>query len=162
IIDRIEPMARRFEGWVPWRTLAQAELERIRGNFVSACTLYEKYVGADVSTFGKLRSWWPMAASGYVETLVELGRYEEARAFGLAGMEFCREQDIRVLSHGIARAAALAEAKLDEYAGAAERLERVIAEQRHLGVTGLQVGASCEARARIAIWAGDGPALKEF
>jgi hypothetical protein len=162
IIDRMDPRARRFEGWVPWSTLAQAELERIRGNLVSAAALYEKYVGSEVSCFGKVQSWWPMAASGYIETLVELGRHDEARAFGVAGIEFCKERDIRVLSHGISRALSLAEAKLGDHAGAAERLERVIVEQRRLGITGLQLGASYEARARVAIWAGDRDALQEF
>lgn len=162
IIDRMDPLARRFEGWVPWRTVAQAELERIRGNLASARSLYETYLGNDAATFGKAESWWPMAASGYVETLIELGRYDDARVFGLAGVEFCKEQDIRVLSHGISRALALAEARLGDYAGAAARLEGVIAEQRRLGVAGLQLGASYEARARVAIWAGDRQALQEF
>jgi serine/threonine protein kinase len=162
IIDRMHPLASRFDGWVPWKTLANAELERIRGNPTSARALYEECLGSDLASFGKQESWWPMAASGFIETLVELGHHDDARAFGLAGVEFCKERDIRVLSHGISRALSLAEAKLGDYAGAAQRLERVIDEQRALGITGLQLGASYEARARVAIWAGDRQALQEF
>jgi len=162
IIDRIEPLARKFEGWAPWKMLAQAELERIRGNLVAARGLYEKCVGTDVSSFGRVQAWWPTAASGYVETLVELGHYDEARAFGLAGIDFCKERDIRVPSHGISRALAIAEARLGDYRAAAERLEAVIAEQQQHAITGLQLGASYEARARIAIWAGDREALAQF
>jgi hypothetical protein len=162
ILDRIEPLAARFAGWVPWKTLAEAELQRLRGDFALARSIYERALGRDAASFGKQEPWWPMAASGYVETLVELGDFEQARAMGLAGVRFCELRDIVVQSHGISRALALAEAKLGDYDAAARRLEQVISDQRRRGVTGLQLGATYEARARIAIWASDAQGFEAF
>ena len=162
ILDRIEPLAARFPGWVPWKTLAEAELQRLRGNFALARSLYERELGRDAESFGKQEPWWPVAASGYVETLVELGEFELGRAMGLAGIRFCKARDIEVPSYGIARALALAEAKLGDHDAAARRLEHVIGEQRRRGVTGLQLGATCEARARIAIWTADAESFAVF
>jgi tetratricopeptide (TPR) repeat protein len=134
----------------------------LRGDFALARSLYERELGRDAASFGKQEAWWPMAASGYVETLVELGDFEQARAVGLASLRFCEARGIGVLSYGISRALALAEAKLGDYGAAAKRLEQVISDQRRRGVTGLQIGATCEARARIAIWASDAPAIEVF
>jgi len=47
----------------------------------------------------------------------------------------------------------LGEAKLGDRAAASERLERLIEKQTALGIKGLSIGLSTEARARIAIWA---------
>src|SRR5262249_49697738 len=43
-----------------------------------------------------------------------------------------------------------------------EAIERVIEEQVEYGITGLNLGASYEARARVAIWAGDELAVNEY
>ena len=50
----------------------------------------------------------------------------------------------------------------DDFEAAVALMDQVIATQRQLGVTGLMLGASYEARARIAIWARDEPKLSEF
>jgi hypothetical protein len=97
-----------------------------------------------------------------IETLVALGEFEAARDVGLDAVRTCRAREIELASHPISRALALAEAKLGDYGGAVARLDRVIEEQRSQGVTGLQLGSSYEARARIAIWASDGPSIDEF
>jgi hypothetical protein len=56
----------------------------------------------------------------------------------------------------------LAESKLGDHQLAIERLQTVIDEQLALGVSGLQLGASYEARTRIAIWAGDRAAIDRY
>jgi hypothetical protein len=59
----------------------------------------------------------------------------------------------------IERNLALAEAKLGEHQAAAERLESVAERQLEIGVAGLHLGATYEARTRVAIWAGDAAAV---
>src|SRR5262249_6201199 len=60
------------------------------------------------------------------------------------------------------RALALAEGKSGDYDAAADRLDAVIDAKRELGVTGLGIGTMYEARARIAIWAGDDAGLEKY
>jgi hypothetical protein len=57
---------------------------------------------------------------------------------------------------------AVAEARLGHYDQAVRRLDAIIAEQTAFGVTGLLLGASFEARARIAIWMGDEAAVQLY
>jgi hypothetical protein len=94
--------------------------------------------------------------------LIALGAPEQARAVGERGVRSCQELDIGVAAHEIGRALALAEAKLGDGKRAAERLEAIIAEQLELGVSGLNLGASYEARARIAVWAGEEPTVDRY
>jgi hypothetical protein len=100
--------------------------------------------------------------AGYLETLVSLGRHAEARTCGEEALARCRTLGIGFMSHGISRALALAEARRNDYAKAVARLDGLIADQKNLGVTGLNLGASYEARARIAIGADDEPSLEQY
>lgn len=105
---------------------------------------------------------WPATVAAYIEVLIELDRYEDAKAVGERALVTCRELEIEVGAYDIARALSLALGKRLDYAGAAMRLEAVIEGQRRLGVTGLNLGASYEARARVAIWAGDSAAVEFY
>jgi Protein kinase domain/AAA ATPase domain len=170
IIDRWESLASRFSGWAPWLHLAHAIHHRIRGENVAARVQYERCLSA--ADAGKNQNhwltrmprgaYWPMSVAGYLEVLVALGEAQQASLIGRELLRICEERDIRVLSHGMARSVALAEAKLGEYAAAAERIEHVIAEQTQYGVSGVHLGASYEARTRIAIWAADYEAIEKF
>ena len=84
-----------------------------------------------------------------------LGRHEEARAHSATALDTCRDLGIDFLSHDLTRVLALAEAKLGRYDEATARLEAVIAAKTARGVTALELGAMHEARARVAIEAGD-------
>jgi hypothetical protein len=103
-----------------------------------------------------------LAAAARAEALIELGRAPEAKEGAERALALCAECKITVLSHAIVRALAVAEAKVGDYAGGSTRLEGLIREQTALGVTGLHLGATYEARARIAIWARDTPAIEQF
>jgi hypothetical protein len=61
----------------------------------------------------------------------------------------------------VIRVLALAEGRLGDPHGA-ERLDALIARQNALGVSGLRMGLSYEARARIAIWSGDAAAFEHY
>jgi len=165
VIDRIEPLAAKFAGWIPYRHVALGRFERIRGNFETARREFETALerstpdGADPA---RAIPAFPPASAGLVETLTALGAHAEALEFGERALATCREHGIGVSAHELARATALADAKLGNFDRAVSRLDRVIADQRDLGVTGLNLGASYEARARVAIWSGDAAAVEKY
>jgi hypothetical protein len=103
----------------------------------------------------------PLTAALYVEVLIALEAYTEAKDFAQRALGECARADMRSIDD-LERGLALAEAKLGDTAGAVARLDAVIERQRLQGVLGLLLGANYEARARIAIWAGDHAALEEY
>ncbi len=162
---RIQALADQYPGWRPYAELAEGQFQQLRGNLDAACAAFERCIALTApDPDGKPRQIvvWPPAVAAYVETLVGLGRHEEAKTCGEQALAACQTLGIGVLSHDISRTLALAEAKVGDYARAVTRLEALIAEQQRLGVAGLILGASYEARARIAIWAGDEPALTKY
>jgi tetratricopeptide (TPR) repeat protein len=165
VIARIEPLARRSPAWKAYEELAQAQFQQLRGDLEAALTGFERCISmAAPDPAGKPRplyAWLP-ATAGWVETLVALGRTAEARAAGDAVLAACRTLGIGLASHSVSRALALAEAKLGDYAQAGARLEAVIEQQERLGTEGVNLGATYEARARIAIWQGDETAFQKY
>jgi hypothetical protein len=83
--------------------------------------------------------------------LLELGCTAEARSRGEHALERCRELEITACARPIECELALAEARSGDGPLAIERIERVIADQCARGVSGLQLAATYETRARIAI-----------
>jgi tetratricopeptide (TPR) repeat protein len=165
VLARIEPLARRSRAWKAYEELAQAQFQQLRGDPEAARAGFERSVALSAPDPGgkprPLFAWLP-ATAGLIETLVALGRYEEARASGEAVLAACRTLGIGLASFEVSRALALAEAKLNDYAQATARLEAVIDQQKQLGTEGVHLGASYEARARIAIWQGDEGAFQKY
>jgi len=158
VMARIEPLAAESEGWRAYAELAMSQFQQLRGDLEAALAAFARCIAMtsrDAAKEQRPLVAWPAAVAGYLETLVSLGRFDEARPFGEAALDRCKTLGIGFASHGITRALALAETKLDCYPAAAARLEILIAEQKELGVTGPNLGASYEARARIAIWSRD-------
>jgi hypothetical protein len=165
VIDRIEALARRSPGWIPYRQIAEGHFQRICGNLEAARAAYECALALttpDPEDPFRSVTAFPTCAAGYVETLGALGHHQQARDAGERALAASSKAGIGVQAHALARALALAEAKLGDCAGACERLERVMNEQLELGVTGLLLGATYEARARIALWAGDDASVEHF
>jgi hypothetical protein len=165
VIDRIESMAARLPGWAAPRALAEGRFQHIRGNFEAARRAFERCLDMtrpDAADKSRLTSIWPAAIAGYLETLIALGRYQDARVTGERALARCNELEMHLLGQEIARALAMAEAKLGDYAGAAARLEEIAQAQTRLGASGLPLGATYEARARIAIWARDQAAVEQY
>jgi hypothetical protein len=165
IIDRVEALAARYPGWRGFRLLAEGEFQRLRGDLESARHAFERSIAESAphpDHPNRQNTTWPAAVAGYVEVLLAEGRAKQARAYGENALRTCGELGIGVSAYAIARAVALADAKLGDHANAAARIEGMIAEQIALGVKGLPLGASYEARARIAISAGDEQALHAY
>jgi hypothetical protein len=165
IMDRIEPLAAEAPGWAPYRHLAEGLFQRARGDFALAREAFERCL--ELSTPDPDDPYrpipaYPPAIAGYIETLIALGLPDRARAAGERAVRLCAELGIGVSAHEVGRALALAEARTGDGAKAAQRLETIIAEQLEIGISGLNLGASYEARARIAIWGSDEPAVDQY
>ena len=162
---RILALAHTYPGWRPYAELAEGQFQQLRGNLDAACAAFERCIAmTSPDPDGGQRpivAWLP-AVAGYLETLVGLGRHEDAKRCGEQALATCETLRIGAMSHEVSRALALAEGKLGDYAQAVARLDALIAAQRQIGASGLILGASYEARARIAIWAGDEAALAEY
>jgi tetratricopeptide (TPR) repeat protein len=163
--DRIEVHAAHHAGWLPYRELAEALFQRQRGDLEAACAAFERCLTLtqpDPSDEERGLLAWPTAIASYVETLIALGRADEARTHARRALEICGERGIELAAHDIVRALALAEARAGEHAAAIARIDRLLAAQTALGIAGLHLGASYEVRARIAIWANDRDAFLQY
>jgi hypothetical protein len=165
IMERIEVLAAGAPGWVPYSTLARGRFQHIRGDLSAALREFERVI--EQSPFeANQRSLslpaWIAAQSGRSEVLLALDRADEARAAASSALATCEALQIGARSNDLSRALALAEASLGEHAAAIERLERLISAQTTLGVSGLKLGLSYEARARVAIWADDETQFEHF
>jgi tetratricopeptide (TPR) repeat protein len=164
IAGRIAALAEKSPGWITYKLIAEGTLKSLRGDLSGAAHSLEAAL---------LRCWpdptdperavgaLPMAAAIYLDVLIALEAYAQAKEFGVRALAEAARADLRTVDE-VERGLALAEAKLGDVTGAIARLDAVIARQQALGVTGLLLGTHYEARARIAIWTGDQPALAEY
>ncbi|HKU41962.1 MAG TPA: hypothetical protein VJR89_27580, partial [Polyangiales bacterium] len=162
---RVEPLAARQPGWVPFQILADAHYQRLLGDYVTADQTYARCLAVcapDEREPMRPTTAWPAAIAGRCDCLIALGRADEAHALASQALATAEAREMDAAAHEIVRALALAEGKRGDYAGACARLERVLERQRALGVSGLFRGATYEARARIAIWAGDQAAVERY
>jgi hypothetical protein len=165
VLARIEPLAERYSGWVPFRHLGQGHYLRIVGDLPGAERAYRSCIAlSEPDPLHPLRSIlaWPLAVAGLSETLLALDRAEEAHALAADAYARSQQRQMRATVFEVARILGLAETKIGRYAEGAARIDEVIAQQCELGVSGLNLGASYEARARAAIWAGDTAAVERY
>jgi hypothetical protein len=163
VADRIAQIAARESGWVPLHHLAQGWFQRLRGDCGAAQEAFERCLA--LTTPGRAPhpvclNTWVSATAGYVAVLVELGEPERARAHGVWALEQCVAFGIDVLSYGIVRELALAEAKLNDFERAAGRLDALIDKQA--GTSDSHLAVLYEARVHVAIWAKDAAATAHF
>ena len=162
--DRIRALAKRSSGWAPYVDLAEGYFRLCCDDLEPARAAFERAMLATAprpeAPYPRASAWC-LAAAGYVEALSGLGRNDDARREGASVLAMCDALDIGAASYGISRAVAVAEAKSGHVNDAVTRLDRVLCEQTELGVAGLQLGATHEARARVAIAAGDARAFDE-
>jgi tetratricopeptide (TPR) repeat protein len=163
--DRIAPLAEQLPGWRPYKHLAEAHFQRLRGDLTAAAAECEQalaLIPPDGPSASMTLLPWTAAATAYVEVLFELGRHEDARALAERALARCGEAGLVGVTHELKRLLALSEGKLGDLAGAAARLEALVETiSEHTG-PGLLLGASYESRARVAIWAGDRAAVERY
>ncbi|HVW30134.1 MAG TPA: protein kinase [Polyangiaceae bacterium] len=146
----IHEFASQFPGWAPLRHVADAYYLRLCGDLQGALDAAELAVQSG-QRGGLISSWVWTARTIAVELLTDLGRPLDALALGSEALEACRSLDAPYINRNLSRAIAGAETKLGRLTEAAARVEAIIAEQRTLDITGVQLGQSYEARARVAI-----------
>jgi tRNA A-37 threonylcarbamoyl transferase component Bud32/tetratricopeptide (TPR) repeat protein/anti-anti-sigma regulatory factor len=163
--ERIAALATRYPGWKSFAHLAQGQYLRLCGYAEEAAAELEQAVALsrhDAREPGRVITAWPASVAAYIDVLCALGRVADALRCGEQALAKCAELGSSIAAHGISGAYALALARNGEIAAASARLDALIAEQHTLGVHGLQLGASYEARTRVAIWAGDRAQIDHF
>jgi tetratricopeptide (TPR) repeat protein len=165
VLERLQTLADTFPGWVPYAREAAAYFELIRGNYADARTRFEACIAlTDDRTSQRSLNLAVFRAAhvGLAETLLALGEFELARERVRYALGVCDERGTQLATFDLTRVLALSEARLGEFSSAQTRLERLIEEQRSLHVSGLKLGLSFEARAQVAIWAGDQVSFEQF
>ncbi len=157
----VRSTAERQPGWLPVTHVADGYYLRLCGDLEGALAAADRAVSSGDD--GEVRSGWVICGRILaVEVLTELGRAEEAMAIGLTEIARCEAVGMRSFVRDMSRAVALSEAKLGRHAAAFSRVEAVVEEQKAAGVTGLQLGLSYEALARVALGAADGESFRRF
>ncbi len=161
----IDAQAARFPGWAGYRHLAEGYFAFTRGQLEDAAAAFERGLSVsrpDPNDASRCTGAWLRLEGAYLEALVGLGRVEEARAYGLEALRSCEAQGIGLPAFMVRRSLGLAEGKQGDFVEAAERIEGVIEELKSFGIEGLELGATYEARTRVAIWASDRDAAERF
>jgi tetratricopeptide (TPR) repeat protein len=164
VAGQIASFAERYPGWLKFHYLAQGQLELLRGDMQAAKHWLERGLAlcaAETTDPQRSPNAWPHACGAYMRALIGSGEFAEARALGEQSLREFAALDIENTEE-VQQALALAETKLGDYDSAVQRLDRLISSQRALGVVGLHLGASFEARARAAIWAKDAKGFAQF
>jgi hypothetical protein len=159
MIEEVQELAQRFPAWVPVLHLARAEYQRLRGDPASA--LIEIEAALRLSEPGRHQAWTHIAAA-HVRALFELGRHEEACAFGERYVRDAEREDLGHTRAYVKMPLSLALANRGLHAQAAAVADSAIDDFQKLGSIGLNRVAAYETRARVAIRAADQPAFEQF
>ena len=165
VVERIEPLALRFVGWGSHLITARALFELVRGDFSAAIQGFEVAIAEtepDASGRSRNLSGWVQAQTGLAEALLLTEQLAETRDRARAALERCKQLEIVSVTDGLLRAWAVAEAKLGNFESALAAIQKLIEQQRELGIAGLKLGLSYETCARIAIVSGDEDAFDRF
>ena len=165
VIERFEALVPHSPGWLPYLRDAQARFHLLRGDFAAARAGFEQTLeltALDDQLRSAMLPVWVSSQAGLAEALFGLSQFGEARERARAALAVCERLQIGSHAADLVRALALAEAKLGEYAPAIARLDALIEKQLALGATGLRLGLSYEARAQLAVWAGDDRAFEQY
>ncbi len=165
VVDRIAQVAAEYPGWVAQHLLGLGYFHRLRGDFVAARDAFERCIAAGSPEHVDPPACidvWIGATAGRMACLCHVGRPDEAVQVGEAALARCRELEVDGWMEPIERELALAESTLGQCARAAARIDALIEQQLSHGVTGLHLGISYEARARVAIAAHEGAVATRF
>ncbi|HTU59674.1 MAG TPA: hypothetical protein VMF89_14585, partial [Polyangiales bacterium] len=163
-IEQIKVFAARYAGWIPALLHAEGSFQLVRGNYRAAREKLEAGIALDHGSKGGSRVYFPTWINLHAclgECLLALGHAQEARDTAGAALRDCETRGSADLASELIQVIALAEASLGD-PRAADRLDALIARQNALGTSGLRMGLSYEARARIAIWTRDTVSFERF
>jgi len=164
VIEHMRPLAACYPSWRANLIYAQGAFHHVRGDHAAARAMFEQAIelsAFDADGDSRNQAVWVSAQGSLAEVLFESGEIEQARSVASAALACCEGRRIVAHAFDLVRIQALAEAKLGD-AGATQRLDALIELQTQLGSTGLRLGLSYEARARIASWSGDAAGFERY
>jgi hypothetical protein len=164
VVERMRPLAALFPGWQPNLLYAEACFHRVRGDNELARAKCEECIA--LTRFDEHGNslnvlMWIASKVLLAEALLDLGRTEDARDLALAALAESTQRAQMSRSIELERVLALAGAKLGD-PDAVRVFQASIERQAQMGVTGLRMGVSYEARAQIAIWQNDADAFEHY
>jgi tetratricopeptide (TPR) repeat protein len=164
-LERMRAIAAQYPRWRSNLLFGEACFQLARGDYEGAKRYCEECIAlAAFDEHGRSKNtvMWLSAHVVLAETLLGLGRDEEARAIATRALDAYAAKNIGSGTGELERVLALAEARLGEVNRALGRLSACIAEQTRLGSTGVQLGMLYEACARIAIMQRDPAAFEQY
>ena len=165
VAQRIGALAAHHSGWRAHAQLAEGLRLRLCGDLPLAAAALEQALALcrpDPSEPARTILAWPSVTSAYIEVESELGHHARARAVGEEALALSEQLGSAIAAFPISTSLALAEGRAGDLQSAAARLDAVIEAQRALKIAGLALGASYEARTRVAIWAGERMDVERF
>lgn len=166
VAQRIEETAERYAKWRSIARVAEATFQLRCGNLAEARQLLEdcfcECEPRQCEDGGVLLAFCP-AAAAYVEVLDALGERELALRWGQQALSQLQTRHVDVMSWDLEHTVALVEAQRpDTVEAARQRLARLLQVQREAGATGLRLGLTYEACARVAIHTRDAAGAREY
>ncbi len=148
MLNPVKQMADKYRDWRTTYLYAKGEYHRLRGDLRSALAEFEKAMG--IAVVGEHQNWADINGA-YLKTLVELGRFEEAKAWGIEALQAAEKADLGYVRSYLRMPLAVAEARLGNHEAAMRHAQNAIDEIRQTGCTGINLGLAYEARATVAI-----------
>ncbi len=155
----IEKMAERYPGWVPCLHFARGTYQRLRGDYTSALSEFERAM--KLTAPGRHVSWATVAGAT-VAMLSEVGHLGQAKALGDEASEAAEREGLDHLTRHIRQPLALVEATLKQFEAAIRLSENVVHALQAMGTTGVLLGTAYETRARVAIMMKDGESFATY
>jgi hypothetical protein len=161
----IEPYCAQSPIWQLHALDAAAHFELARGDYTAACARFREGLAACVvqpDSDDALPQVWISLQAGLAEALLGQDQHAQARRCAAEAMRICEERGVGSLSHAIGRVLAQAEAASGDFARANARLDSIREQQAAAGASGLWVGLTFEAYARVAIASGAEDSFAHF
>ncbi len=157
-IDVIAELSEDSPSWLPVLAWARGEYQRLRGNLGGARAELEL---ALQQTAPGRHLIWMWATTSLVDVLRQDGEPEVAHELGQRALGWAEELDLaRTARRDLERALALAEAEIGALESAAYRLDTAIAAASAANMGGVPLARLHEARAQVAVLAGDPAAFE--
>jgi hypothetical protein len=143
----------------PFLDFARAEHARVCGDTQQALEIFGA-VGQVIAA-GEYPVW-ASVIGGWITTLADLGRYDDALRLGLRSVAEAEQVRLVGMKDFIEAPLALVEERLGQHEQARARLDAVIVSREAGGFEGATLGWAYEARARLALLQGDEVTFEKY
>ena len=158
-LEALQELCEYYPSTLPYLHYARAEYARIRGDY--ALGLQHARQGLRDIRAGQ-HPVWPWVAGSEIECMRGLEQLQQARSVGLKHIEEAAAAGLRLMRDHVETHLALVEAELGAFDSAVQRLDRANQYREQLGMRGLNMGWSYEARARVALQMNDRDGFERY